>query len=164
MAQTSQNVDQADSQVVIEDGLALSNTADMDFGSIVHGGAGTVLMTPSETVTCVASANLIHLGPCSAAVFAGTARPGATIRIRKPARRRFTVVGPGGATMEVRRMSFGHHQGMDRLTATNLRSIRYRMTDNAGAFSFQVGGELVVGASQPDGVYTGTFEIEVEYR
>ncbi len=163
-ADPAANQANGDAQVEISNGLSLTKTSDMDFGRIVRGGAGGVILDPAETVTCTASANLVALDDCTAAAFVGTARPGARIIVRKPARRRFTVTGPGGATMRVRRVSIGHHQGMNRLTAANRRNVRFRITDPAGDFSFQMGGELRVGANQPAGEYVGTFDVEIQYR
>ena len=83
------------------------------------------------------------------ATFLGAARSSAVVNIRVP-NQPLTIRRVGGTeTMIVRDWTL---QGADKRTLARLE-----------AFEFNVGATLVVGANQVEGLYTGTFDIIIQY-
>jgi hypothetical protein len=144
----------------------LQNDADMDFGDIIpSGSAGTVVMTPSATPTCTASASLVRSGPCKAAEFTGTAFAGADLRVRRPNGNSITLARAGGGTMTVTTFTFGSTAPTVYLgNPGNSPNHRFRVDAADGSYRFYVGGTLNVGANQLPGIYNGTFQIDVTYN
>ena len=129
--------------------LAVVSTQDLDFGTILPGiAAGTVTINPN-------SGN-------------ATAAGGATLAGGTPQRAEFTAVGQNnilaistlgpspvltngtGGTMATTLTMGGGLLGIFNFPGSGIRK-------------FRVGGTLSVGASQPDGLYTGTFTLTVIY-
>jgi hypothetical protein len=150
----------------ILDPMTLQNDADMDFGDIIPGtAAGTVVMTPSATPTCTASAGLVRSGPCKAAEFSGTAFAGAELRVRRPTPNSITLTGPGGATMTVTTFTLGSTAPTVYLgNPGNSPNHRFRVDAPDGSYTFYVGATLNVGANQLPGIYNGAFQIDVTYN
>lgn len=83
------------------------------------------------------------------ATFIGAARSAAVVNIRVP-NQPITLVRQGGTeTMVVRDFKL---QGADKRSLARMQS-----------FEFNVGATLVVGAAQAEGLYSGTFDIIVQY-
>ena len=124
--------------------LTVTNTSDLQFGTIVTGAAAsTVAVSTAGVVTC--GAGLVCSGTTTAAGFTigGTTGQVATISV------------PATVTLT--------NAALNIMTATlNASAATTTLVANAGAFS--VGGTLAVGASQPDGDYTGTFVATVNYQ
>jgi len=135
----------ADASVTIVAPLAISKTADLAFGTIVANAesAGTVTVAPSgarslATVTALGSGE-------SAATYNVTGDVGRAYSVDLPTE---ITLGDGGAnSMTVD--DFTHNASL---------------TLTGGAETFGVGATLNVGANQPAGTYTGTFNVTVAYN
>jgi hypothetical protein len=128
--------------------LSLLKTADLEFGEVVVAGAGTAVINPvSGAITTTGL--LTPIGAVHPATFTATGSKNSVVNIRLPnAAVTLTRVG-GGGTMTVSNWT---------LDGNSNRKIPLN-----SAFSFNVGGTLNVAAAQPDGNYTGTFTITVQY-
>jgi Mat/Ecp fimbriae major subunit len=123
--------------------IALSNTSDLDYGTIVTATSISIVTVSSAGVrTC--GAGLTCLASASAANFDIAGTTGQTV----------TISVPPSVTLT---------SGSDTMLSTLLASTPL-VTIAAGAGSFSVGGILFVGASQAEGVYTGTFTATVNYQ
>jgi len=129
--------------------LSVIKRADLDFGTIVVNGAGTVVLDPlsgSLTTTGAVTKSGIAAHP---ALFTSTGSKNAVVHIKLP-QNPITVTRVGGTeTMTV---------GNWTLDGPTNRRIPLNTT-----FDFAVGATLTVGASQAEGAYTGTFTITVQY-
>ncbi len=123
--------------------VTLTNTADLQFGTIVTGvAASTVTISTAGARTC--GAGLTCSGATTAGAFTIGGTTGAVVTIAVPA----TVTLSSGA---------------NNMTATLAASAATAtMVANAGAFT--VGGVLTVGAAQADGDYAGTYTATVDYQ
>jgi len=123
--------------------ITLTNTSDLQFGTIVTSIApSTVDISVAGARTC--GAGLVCSGTTTAAGFTIGGTTGSVVTISVPASVTLT-------------------SGLDSMTATLVSSApTTTLVANAGAFT--VGGSLAVGASQPDGDYTGTFTATVDYQ
>lgn len=129
--------------------LSLLKLTDLEFGEIVVTGAGTAVIDPvSGAITTTGP--LTPVGAAGhPATFTATGSKNSVVNIKLPsAAVTLTRVG-GGGTMTVSNWT---------LDGKNNRKIPLNST-----FSFNVGGTLNVGAAQPDGTYTGTFTVTVQY-
>lgn len=149
----------------ILDPTTLSSTADLDFGVIAPSASGgTVVLTASPTPTCTTTNGLVRTGPCKAALFTGSTNIGGGLRVMRPNGNKITLTGPSGATMQVNDFTFGGDGASTVYTGNNGANHHFDVHSADGAYSFYVGGRLVVGASQRPGVYTGTFEVRIIYN
>jgi hypothetical protein len=83
------------------------------------------------------------------ATFVGAARSATVVNLKLP-NQPITLTRVGGTqTMQVRDFTL---QGQDKRALARMTS-----------FEFNVGGTLVVGAGQAEGIYTGSFEVTVQY-
>lgn len=123
--------------------VTLTNTSDLQFGTIVSGAAAsTVGIDSAGARTC--GAGLVCSGTTTAAGFTIGGTTGQVVTISVPA-------------------SVSLASGTNSMTATlAASSATATMVANAG--SFTVGGTLVVGASQADGDYSGTFTATANYQ
>ncbi len=124
--------------------VTLTNTSDLEFGTIVTGAAAsTVDVSTSGARTC--GAGLVCSGTTTAANFniGGTATQ--TVNVVVPAS---VSLSNGSATMNVALTS----------TATSV------VMNSSNAGSIQVGGTLSVAANQADGDYSGTFTLTADYQ
>jgi hypothetical protein len=153
-------------QAVIVEPLGLVKIADLRFGRMaVSSTAGTVTVDPN-TGACAVTGGVVSAGGCGFAQFGGQGVRRMRLRIQVPTT--ITLTGPGGATMVANTITLG--------TAPELQYIggngnglgngnrRYEITSNTGIFTFRIGGRLNVGANQAPGVYTGTFNVTVQYQ
>lgn len=142
--------------------LTITKLSDLDFGDLVPGSGGTVVLTSTPTQTCTTTGGVIHAAECQAATFGGSGATGQRVRIRRPIGRIITLTGPG-ADMTVTDITIN---GDPSLTATqsNPNFERFRINSADGTFIFRVGGTLNVGANQEPGIYTGTFDIRLDYQ
>ena len=146
----------------IVDDVTLLKTRDMDFGRLIVPRNGRVDMTATDVAVCAPNNGLQLLDPCQSAAFEGTAGSGFQIRISVPPNRRITLTGPG-QDLRLRRMTVGAGDGLSFIRRVN-RNFDFTVTDPNGAFEFFVGGRLLFRNNQAPGVYTGTFDIEVDYE
>ena len=149
----------------IVDSTTIAPAADMEFGLIMPSASGgNVVMTASATATCTTTGGLIHSGACKAAEFTGSTIPMSQLRVMRPSGDRIDLTGPGGVTMRLQDFTFASPAPtVDLNPNTNGANRRFRIEAPDGSFVFHVGGTWRVGAAQAPGVYTGTFEIRVDY-
>lgn len=133
--------------------LDLQTGTSLDFGDMVVSGPATVSLAADGTLDC-SDADVTCVGTSGVPTFdvGGTASKAVTVNL------------PTSATMT-------HTNGTDTLTVNNFVSDAADNAagdpevtlDAAGDASFSVGGEIDVDASTTAGVYTGTFNVSVEY-
>lgn len=121
----------------------------MDFGYLGVTAAGTAVIDPNTGALGTTGGVTRLGGQPRPATFIGAARSATVVNIRVP-NQPVTLTRVGGTeTMQLRNFTL---QGQDK------RAIA-RMT----SFEFNVGGTLVVAAGQAEGLYSGTFDIIVQY-
>ncbi len=126
--------------------ISISNTANLDFGTMVTTGtAGTVTVTPAGARSSV-DVDLLG-GVPAAAAFDVTGEGNANYSITVPSS---TTLSSGGDTMTV-----------DTFTDDAGASPRL---PGGGSETFNVGATLNVGATQAAGTYSGTFSVTVNYN
>jgi Mat/Ecp fimbriae major subunit len=122
--------------------ITVTKTADLDYATIVTGAAAsTVQITPAGVKTC--GAGLTCTGTVSAAAFTVVGTVGAIANVTVPA-------------------SVSLSSGANSMTSTLVGSASTLTL--AASNTLTVGGTLSVGASQADGVYSGTFTVTVDYQ
>ncbi|MCB2088263.1 MAG: DUF4402 domain-containing protein [Sphingomonadaceae bacterium] len=151
----------APAQLVVLEPLSLVKVKDLDFGQIIVNGAGTVVLNPTGSGTCTASGNLVRSGTCKPAEFAGLGSTGRFVRVRRPASNSITLTGPG-TNMTVTNLQLDASPDLQ-LWFQLGRGYYYRIVSPDGSFDFRVGGTLNVAAGQAPGVYTGTFDVDINY-
>lgn len=128
--------------------LAVATGSSLDFGQIANNGGGTVVVDPTTgNRTC--SALLVCVGASSPVQFNVGGTTGAAVAVTLPSS---SVQLTGGST--------GQKMTLSSFT-------RYFPSGNtlvAGATDFLVGGTLTVGATQAADLYSGTFNVSVEYQ
>ena len=142
--------------------LSINKDKDLDFGYIIGTTAGTIVMVPDEDPTCTATGGIVHSGPCQPAQFFGSGESGRVVRIKKPSGQKITLTGPG-ADMSITGLVIDGSPDLAEINVTPGYS-RYRIDSADGYFEFRFGGTLNVGAAQTPGVYTGTFEVTIQYN
>ena len=158
-AQASGNYD---AQVALIEPLTITKLADLDFGDLVVTSAGTVVLTPTATPTCTTTGGVVHNAECQPAVFGGVGQFNQRVRVRRPIGRTITLTGPG-ADMTVTNITINGDPLLIPVQS-NPNWERFRIADPQGIFLFRVGGTLNVNAGQLPGVYTGTFDIRLDYQ
>lgn len=124
--------------------LSITNSSDLDFGTIVSGAAAsTVAVSPAGAPTC--GTGLTCIGTVSAAGFnlAGTSGALVTISLAAPT---VTLTSAGNS--------------MSATLAASQNSLT--LTSTGGTFT--VGGTLNVAANQAAGTYSGTFTVNANYQ
>lgn len=155
---TAQMSAQIDSPIIIIDGN------DMDFGTIAaRNNSGTVTMTAAASAQCSTTGGLVQTGTCRAATFTGSVSFLFLLRVQGPSGDQIDLSGPGGATMTLDNFTFGAGPGLWDL-GTNAGSRRFLILNGNGSYSFYAGGTLHVAANQTPGVYTGTFQVQLNYN
>jgi hypothetical protein len=150
------------SSASILDDITLTSTRDMDFGRIVAPSGGRVDMAATDAPVCTANNALQLLDTCQSAAFNGSGVAGTQIRVSVPPGRRINLTGPD-RDLRVRRMTVGAGDGLAFVRRRN-RNFEFTVTDANGAFEFFVGARLLIRNNQGPGIYTGTFDIEVDYQ
>ena len=136
------------SVVVEERAITLTAVTPLNFGTVLaFGRAGSVTVSYTGTT----SASSAHSSaPGTPGTFTATGVPNAPYALTLPANGAVTVSN-GTESMTLR--SF---------TRTGSTSQLY--FDAAGDASFSVGATLDVGARQPQGTYTGTYDVTIDYN
>lgn len=128
--------------------IAISKTADMNFGDVVAGGsAGTVVLTSAGARSATGGATLGNGSAVAAAAFNVTGQASATYAITLPAS---ATVTSGANNMTVNTFT-SNPSGTGALSG-------------GGSQALSVGATLNVGASQATGTYTGSFSVTVAYN
>ncbi len=129
--------------------LTLTKLADMDFGSLGVTTAGTAVIDP-VTNTMSVTGGVIRLGGTPhAARFAGATSSSAVVNIKIP--NNTILLTRIGGTQTIQ------------LNAFTLDGQSKRALAQAGVFEFAVGATLRPVANQLEGVYTGTFDVTIQY-
>jgi Domain of unknown function (DUF4402) len=151
-AQTS-----GDAQVAVVTPLSFIQIEDMEFGSIIPGNvAGTVTLSPSGVRTATGGIVLVGNGQ-QAARFAGRGTFLQRVRIRITPNN-IILTGPG-PSMTVNNVTIDPQGTLLQVGG----GPNYRILPLNGIFWFNVGGRLNVGANQPAGFYSGTFNATLDY-
>lgn len=152
-------------EAAILDPASLLKLDDMNFGRIAaRATAGTVTLDPT-TSTCATSGGIVHAGVCQPAQFAGRGRNNLFARFDFP--NSINLNRAGGGTMLLDNFDFDASSDLLLILkggGNGGGSIRYLILSPAGIFTFRVGGILHVGANQAPGVYSGTFNVTVQYN
>ncbi len=145
----------ATAQATILQSITVTNSAPLDFGTIVpSSAASTVQVTPGNDTTAAArtcGAGLTCTGAFSRAVFDVTGTHAALVDVTGDAT--VTLTNAGGDTMGVALNYSAASVTLVRATAAS-----------TPAASFYVGGTLSVGADQAAGVYSEVFNVTVDYN
>ena len=129
--------------------LTLTKLNDMDFGSLGVIANGTAVINP-VTDTMTTTGGVLHLaGTPRAATFRGVAQGNSVVVIRIP-NGGINLTRVGGTETIL-------------LNAFTLDGQSKRAMAEAGVFDFKVGGTLRPAAGQADGLYTGTFDVTIQY-
>jgi spore coat protein U-like protein len=154
------------SSAVVVEPLSLIKVQDLSFGKIVpRPTAGTVTVN-ADTGACAITGVIMQVGTCRTAQFTGMGRRNMTVRFALP--NTVTLTSPGGATMIADTLTIGSAPDVTYLggngNGNGNGNRRYRINPPSGIFTFRVGARLNVGANQAPGIYTGTFNVTVQYN
>ena len=141
----------ASASATIVGSLTLTKNIDLKFGQMTSPAtAQTVVLTAAGVATSSDNAVLALIvgSPVSAAEFAVTGTANATYAITLPAS---TTLAGAGSPMTVDTFTTSKPGDVSKLSAV-------------GADSFTVGATLHVGALQAEGVYAGTFQVDIAYN
>jgi len=142
-------VPRATAQAAIIYPLTVVTKANMDFGYLSVLGAGTAVINPNTSLMSVSGGITPMGGTPRPATFVGAARSASVVNLRVP-NQPITLTRIGGTeTMTVQAFTL---QGSDKRALARLES-----------FEFNVGATLVVNAGQVEGIYTGSFDVTVQY-
>jgi len=151
-AQTSAT---ADARAEVLDSLTITNTAGLDFGTMVVDGAGSVTLEPDGTLDC-SDPDLVCSGTSTVAAFAVTGTANKDVTVGLPTGD-IELLHPGfigAANPDEFRITLNTF-----VSSTGLSVL----LDGAGEASFTVGGTITLDAVQAAGIYTGAFDVTVEY-
>ena len=152
----------SDARVGLVDPLTITKLSDMDFGDIIGASGGTIVLTPDALPTCTPTGGLVHTNECQPAIFGGSGQFNQRVRIRRPVGNTITLSGPG-ADMIVTDITINGSPSL-RPVRSNPNWERFRIDTLDGTFLFRVGGTLNVNPNQTPGLYTGTFDIRIDYQ
>lgn len=151
-----------DARAALIEPLTITKLSDLDFGDLVVTTGGTVVLTPTVTPTCTTTGGVVHSAECVPAEFGGSAEPNQRVRVRRPIGNTITLTGPG-ADMTVTNITINGDPTLIPVRS-NPNWERFLIGSSDGTFIFRVGGTLNVNANQAPGVYTGTFDIRLDYQ
>jgi uncharacterized protein DUF4402 len=135
----------ASAQAVIVNPIVIAKNTDLDFGKVAAGtGVGTVVMSNAGLRTPSGVLLPSTTGTVSVATFTVTGDAGASYSLTLP---NSTTINSGGDSMLV-----------NAFTSDSANTI------TGGSVVIHVGATLNVGASQPAGLYTGSFNVTVDYN
>ena len=129
--------------------LTLTRVRDMNFGLVGTTGAGTMTINPFTGAISVTGGVSSLGGTIQTARFAGNTPSSAVVNIKVP-NNNVTLTRVGGT---------------ETLIASNftLDGQAKRTLAQAGVFQFDVGATINVAAGQAEGLYTGTFNVTIQY-
>ena len=129
--------------------VTITKIDDMDFGLLTVTGAGTVVIDPNANAISTTGGVLLADAQWHAAQFVGASAGSSVVNI-KLSNHPFTITRQGGTeTMTVSNLTL---EGQSKRTIAA-----------ATSFTFRVGGTLNVAAAQVEGIYTGTFDVDIQY-
>lgn len=130
--------------------LSVTNTSDLNFGTIAVNGGGSVVVTPAGVRAATTGGTVSSAGTGASANFDIVGDSGSSILITVPAA--VTLEYNDGSTVHTMAASL----------TTNANTSAHALT--GGTESFKVGGTLTVGAGQAAGAYAGDFTVTVNYQ
>lgn len=140
---------EATASVAIQFPATIRKLEDLHFAYLTETGAGTATIDPNTDALTTTGGVLYISGLPYAALFEGVAPSGGVVIIRLP-RDPIVVTRMGGTETMV--VSDWTVSGNGRRTVVSQEP-----------FNFKVGGTLYVNAGQAEGVYTGTFTVDIQY-
>ena len=154
------------SSAVVVEPLSLIKVQDLSFGKIVpRPTAGTITVNP-DTGACAVTGTIMEVGTCRFAQFTGMGRRNMTVRFTLPTT--ITLTRVGGGSMIADTVTIGTSPDLTFLggngNGNGNGNRRWAINPASGIFSFRIGARLNVGASQAPGLYTGTFDVTVQYN
>jgi len=130
--------------------VSIVKTSDLDFGEMTSAAAGTAVIDPNANSISTTGGVTLMGSQWSAAGFVGAAGGASVVVLIKLPNQPVTLTRQGGTeTMTVSNLSL---QGQNKRALAALQS-----------FTFRVGGTLNVAANQAEGLYTGTFNVDIQY-
>jgi hypothetical protein len=130
--------------------VSIVKTSDLDFGLMASAAAGTVIIDPNANSITPSGGVTLMGNNWNAASFVGAAGGVAVVVLIKLPNQSVTLTRQGGTeTMTVSNITL---QGQNKRALAAMES-----------FTVRVGGTLNVGANQMEGLYTGTFNVEIQY-
>lgn len=129
--------------------LTLTKIRDMDFGNLATISAGTATIDPLTEALAVTGGISRAGGTVKAARFAGSTQSSAVVNIKVPNKTVLLTRVGGTQTLSV--------------TAFTLDGQSKRTLAQAGVFEFNVGATVNVANGQAEGLYTGTFDVTIQY-
>ena len=140
---------QARGTVVLTQAAAVRKLEDLNFGTLAVWSAGTAIINPNTDTMTTTGGVVYSTGLAYSAMFEAVSPVKNVVHIRIP-RNPITITRVGGTeTMTV---------GNWTLSGSANRNVVVREP-----FSFKVGGTLTVNANQAEGLYVGTFDVEVQF-
>jgi hypothetical protein len=140
----------ATARSVITAPVSIVKTSDLDFGLISVAAAGAVVIDPNANTIAATGGVTLAGTQWSAASFVGAAGGSAVVVLIKIPNQPVILTRQGGTeTMAVSPLT---------LQGQNKRALAAQES-----FTFRVGGTLTVAANQVEGVYTGTFDVQIQY-
>jgi hypothetical protein len=130
--------------------LTVTNTSDLDFGTIAVNGGGSVVVTNAGVRAATTGGTVSSAATGASANFNVVGESGSSILV--------TV--PSAVTLEYNDGSTIHTMAAS--LTTDALSTAHALT--GGAESFKVGGTLTVAAGQTAGAYAGNFTVTVNYQ
>lgn len=152
MAQNTANSDATASATIIAP-IAINKTSDLIFGTVINN-SGTITLDTNGAVSSLDNALIGNDITTAAAAFGVIGEIGYTYAIILP--ETATLSDTGVETMIVN--NFTCH------SATNNNALLAGTLNGTGTDIVTVGADLIVGASQVSGDYTGTFNVIVSYN
>lgn len=147
-----------EAQIAVVTPLSFIQVDKLDFGTIISGTtAGTVTLSGINTRTATGGVVLVGNDHQSAR-FAGMGTVTRRVQIRITPNT-ITLTGPG-PSMTVNNFTIDPQGTLLQIGG----SPNYVILPLNGVFWFRVGGRLNVGANQPPGYYSGTFNATLDYR
>lgn len=129
--------------------LTLKKLRDLDFGTLGVSTAGTAAVNPVTDTLSVTGGVIALGGTPQSARFAGATSSSAVVNIRLPNNPVFITRSGGTETI--------------RVDSFVLDGQSKRVMAQAGVFEFNVGATLRPVANQATGLYSGTFEVTIQY-
>lgn len=144
--------------------LSLDTGSKLDFGAMIVTGAGVVSLDADTGSLDCTDTDIVCSGTTEIAAFsitAGTALKDVTINFDTPS---VTLLRSGGTVGEAADELELDNFNSDATLVADIAGDYYEVTlSGTGTASFDVGGDLTFDGSETAGVYSGTFDVSVEY-
>ena len=132
--------------------LTLTADSALNFGQIAANTGGTVTVHADSTVAQTGS--VVWTGTRAPAGFTVTGSKGASVVVTLPTAASTLYLGGNPAATDT--------MTLDSFDTTPAGA--FQLDNTTGQANFTVGGRLTVGSAQAAGVYSGTFDVSVEYQ